>query len=130
MEIKTNRIVLMKSDYDVMSSYLKGAYGKGTVDGENAYKLLSELKRATIVQKDVFPKKVVRINSRVLVKEETGGKLFEITVVTPEKADIKSNMVSFMAPISVALIGFKEGDRVKWQVPSGEKVFVIMKVTN
>ena len=38
--------------------------------------------------------------------------------------------VSFMAPVGVALIGFKEGDKVKWVVPSGEKVFLIVKVNN
>ena len=56
--------------------------------------------------------------------------MFDLTLVTPEKADMKQRMVSFMAPIGMALLGFKEGDRVKWEVPAGEKVFVIMKVAN
>jgi regulator of nucleoside diphosphate kinase len=130
MEIKTNGIVVMQSDYEVMSSYIKGRSGTGRYDNENATKLLLELNRATVVDKNVFPKKVVRINSRVLVKEEIGGKMYDLTVVTPEKADIKSRKVSFLAPIGMALIGFKEGDKVKWEVPSGEKVFTIVNVSN
>ena len=130
MEMKSSSIVVMKSDYEVMSSYVKGRAGTGKFDNENAHKLMSELSRAAVVDKSVFPKKVVRINSRVLVKEELGGKMFDITVVTPEKADIKSRKVSFLAPIGMALIGFKEGDKVKWEVPSGEKIFLIMKVVN
>jgi regulator of nucleoside diphosphate kinase len=130
MESRSNKIVVRKDDFEVMSSYIKGRSSSTGFNGEDAHGLLAELSRATIVDNSVFPKKVVRINSRVLVKEEVGGKLFELTVVTPEKADMKLRKVSFMAPIGVALIGFKEGDKVKWVVPSGEKVFLIVKVNN
>jgi regulator of nucleoside diphosphate kinase len=130
METKEKSIVVLESDYDLMWRYIRGTAGGGTFDNKNAFSLQEELKRATIVKKSIFPKKVVRVNSRVLVREESGGKILDLTVVTPEKADMKERRVSFMAPIGMALLGFKEGDRVKWQVPSGEKIFVIVKVEN
>ena len=126
---KTN-IVLAKSDYDLISAYLKGGKTNNSFDKVNAEELNSEIKRATIVSNDVFPKDVVRINSTVLLKDETAGKIFELTVVIPEKADIKQKKISFLAPVGTALIGFKEGEKVRWNVPSGRRRFMILKVIN
>jgi regulator of nucleoside diphosphate kinase len=50
--------------------------------------------------------------------------------VTPDKADIKEKKVSVMAPLGTALIGFKKGQRVKWQMPAGKKTFTILEVIN
>ena len=126
---KTN-IVLAKSDFDLISAYLKGVKTNNSFDKENAEELTSEIKRATIVSNDVFPKDVVRINSTVLLKDETAGKIFELTVVIPEKADIKQKKISFLAPVGTALIGFKEGEKVRWNVPAGKRKFMILKVIN
>ena len=51
-------------------------------------------------------------------------------LVTPDKADIKQRRISVMAPIGTALIGFRQGEKVKWQVPAGKKTFTIMEVIN
>ena len=126
---KTN-IVLAKSDFDLISAYLKGVKTNNSFDKVNAEELTSEIKRATIVSNDVFPKDVVRINSTVLLKDETAGKIFELTVVIPEKADIKQKKISFLAPVGTALIGFKEGEKVRWNVPAGKRKFMILKVIN
>ena len=130
MKQNKNRIVLRKDDYEVMTAYLKGAGAVRSYDRINAEELESELKRATVVAKNVFPKNVVRLNSTVLIKDEKEDKILELTVVTPEKADIRDRKISFMAPIGTALIGFKEGEKVKWNVPAGKKEFLIMKVIN
>ena len=120
----------MKDDYDVMSSYLRGGGATKSFNKENAEDLQLELKNATVVSKEVFPKNVVRLNSTVLIKDESAGKIMQVTVVVPEKADIKDRKISFMAPVGTALLGFKEGEKVKWNVPSGKKEFMIMKVIN
>jgi regulator of nucleoside diphosphate kinase len=73
---------------------------------------------------------VVRLNSRVVVKEGNKDSLIEFIIVVPEKADIKERRISVFAPIGTALIGFREGEEVRWDVPSGSKTFTIMKVYN
>lgn len=70
------------------------------------------------------------LNSRVKIKEDTNDKIMEFIVVTPEKANVKEKKISVMAPIGAALIGFRQGQQVKWQVPSGKKTFTIMEVSN
>jgi regulator of nucleoside diphosphate kinase len=54
----------------------------------------------------------------------------ELMLVTPDKADIKERKISIMAPIGTALIGFRQGQKVNWQVPAGKKTFTIMEVIN
>ncbi len=54
----------------------------------------------------------------------------EFMLVTPDKADIKDKKISVMAPIGTALIGFREGQQVKWRVPAGHKTFTIVEVIN
>jgi regulator of nucleoside diphosphate kinase len=51
-------------------------------------------------------------------------------LVAPDKADIKEKRISVMSPIGTALIGFRKGQKVKWQVPAGKKTFTILEVIN
>jgi regulator of nucleoside diphosphate kinase len=50
--------------------------------------------------------------------------------VLPQQADIKKKKISVLAPIGTALIGFRKGRKVSWNVPAGKKDFKIMEVTN
>jgi regulator of nucleoside diphosphate kinase len=54
----------------------------------------------------------------------------EFMLVTPDKADIKAKRISIMAPIGTALIGFRKGQQVNWQVPAGKRTFTILEVIN
>ena len=99
-------------------------------DRKNAEELRLELKKAKLVSPEKFPADVVRLNSKVKIKEDANDKVLEFMVVTPDKADIKERKISVIAPVGAALIGFRQGQKVKWQVPSGKKTFIIMEVSN
>lgn len=120
--------MLRKDDYDLLLSYLRGTRGHAAFNRQEAEDLQAELQRANIVDKDAFPPDVVRINSRVKVSEK--DKIMELTLVTPEEANIKERKVSVMAPIGAALIGFRKGQQVQWKVPAGVKTFTIVEVNN
>jgi len=51
-------------------------------------------------------------------------------LVTPDRANIKDRKISVMAPIGTALLGFRQGNKIKWKVPAGKKTFTIVNVTN
>ena len=120
----------MKDDYNLLKTYLNNRSGKTTFDRQNAEDLFAELKKAKLVSKDEFPADVVRLNSTVRIKPEDKDYVMELTIVTPDKADIKERKISIMSPIGTALIGFRQGENVKWQVPSGKKTFTILEVNN
>ena len=123
-------IILRKDDYDVLISYLKNQRYRNLYDVQNVKELLGELKNAKLVNKDNFPSDVVRLNSRVKIKDVNKGKVMDLTLVTPDKADIRERKISVMAPVGTALIGFKKGQKINWQVPAGRRTFTIMEVIN
>ena len=130
MKKLNNQLVLMKDDYNLLKTYLNNRSGKTTFDRQNAEDLFAELKKAKLVSKDEFPANVVRLNSTVRIKPEDKDYVMELMIVTPDKADIKERKISIMSPIGTALIGFRQGENVKWQVPSGKKTFTILEVNN
>ena len=130
MEKVNNQLVIRKDDYRLLLSYLNGGFGKSAFDPLNAEGLKTELKNARLVNKDDFPFDVVRLNSVVKIKAEDKDEIMELTLVTPDKANIKEKRISVMAPIGTALIGFRKGQKVKWQVPAGKRTFTILEVIN
>lgn len=122
--------VLRKDDYELMIAHLRDSVSRSSFDRHNAEELEAELKKAHLVEKEAFPGDVVRLNSRVTIKDEKEKKVMELTLVTPDKADIKQRKVSVMSPIGTALIGFRKGQQVTWKVPSGHKTFTIVEVAN
>ena len=130
MQNENTQLILSKDDYQLLTSYLNGGRGKTPYDRNNAQILQAELKKAKVVDASDFPHDVVRINSTVVVKMEENGKILELKVVTPDRADIRQNKISVLAPIGTALIGFRRGEKVSWLVPAGKRVFTIMDVLN
>ena len=130
MQATKSKLIITREDYRTLNSYVKGLRPVKDFDRKNAASLQEELSKATLVDSEELPDDVVRLNSRVVVKEETKDKLIELVLVVPEKADIKERRVSVFAPIGTALIGFREGEMVNWTVPAGSKTFTIMKVHN
>src|SRR5689334_4111733 len=107
MEKIKEQIILTKDDHKLLTSYLSGRGQKTSFDRKNAEVLRAELKKAKLVDAEEIPVDVVRLNSRVKIKAESSDKIMELTLVTPDKADIKNNQVSIMAPVGTALIGFR-----------------------
>ncbi len=128
MQTINNRIVLTKDDHDIIMSYIRKGLATIMFSRQDAEELETELKNAKIVKKNELPEDVVRINSTVTIREEKENKLMELTVVTPEKANIKQRLISIMSPIGTALIGFRKGQQVKWRAPAGKKTFIITDV--
>lgn len=125
-----NKIIIAREDYETLNAYVKGLSSVMAFDKKNAAQLKEELKKAILVKKDEIPGDVVRLNSRVVVKDGTKNKLIELVLVVPEKADIKEKRISVFAPMGIALLGFRQGETITWKVPSGLKTFTIMKVHN
>ena len=129
MEAIKEQLILRKDDYELMMAYLKGNLDRNSFDRHNAEELEGELRKARLVEQDDFPGDVVRINSKVSIRDERDGKNIELTLVTPQKADIKQRKISILSPIGTALIGYRKGQKVQWKVPSGHKTFTILDVS-
>ncbi|HSV09796.1 MAG TPA: GreA/GreB family elongation factor [Hanamia sp.] len=123
-------VILLKNDFEILNGYVKNLQGMQVNEKENFSKLYEEIKKAQIVDAEDFPNDIVRLNSTVVIKDLKTKRDMTLTIVLPQKADIKQRKVSVLAPIGTALIGFRKGQTVSWQVPSGKKDFMIMEVSN
>jgi regulator of nucleoside diphosphate kinase len=123
-------VILLKNDYDILNGYVKNLQGMQVNEKENFAKLYDELKKAKVVTSEDFPDDVVRLDSSVVIRDMKTKRDMTLTIVLPQKADIKQKKVSVLAPVGTALIGFRKGQIVSWEVPSGKKDFKIMEVNN
>lgn len=123
-------VILTRTDYEILNSYVKNLQGMQVNERENFSKLYGELKKAQIVEDDSLPADIVRLGSTVVIKDLMTNRDMTVTIVLPQQADIKQKKVSVLAPIGTALIGFKKGQTVNWNVPSGKKDFKIKNVIN
>lgn len=127
---QTPPVILLKHDFEILNAHVKNLQGMQVNEKENFSKLSQELKKAKIVDSEDFPDDIVRLDSTVIIKDLQTNREMTITIVLPQKADIKQKKVSVLAPIGTALIGFGKGQKVSWEVPSGKKDFKILEVSN
>lgn len=92
--------------------------------------LYREIKKARIVNNGALGKNVVSLGSVVEYLVDTIDRPFRMQIVLPEQADLSQRRVSVFAPISIALLGFRESDHFQWDMPSGPKTLRILKVVN
>jgi regulator of nucleoside diphosphate kinase len=50
------------------------------------------------------------------------------TLVFPKDADVQSGLISVLAPVGAAILGYREGDVVEWPVPAGVGRIFIEKI--
>jgi regulator of nucleoside diphosphate kinase len=116
------------TDYNMLRELAKKA--KDSTNIREIALLTQELDRAIINEKDILDENIIRINSQVTIEDVATSKQMSIQIVMPSQANIKEGKVSILAPLCVAVIGFKENDEVEWQLPAGIKTLKVISVNN
>lgn len=116
------------TDYNILRELAKNA--KDSTNIREIALLTQELDRAIINKEDILDETIIRINSRVIIEDLATNKQMNIQIVMPSQANIKEGKVSILAPLCVAVIGFKENDEVEWQLPAGIKTLKVILVSN
>ena len=81
--------------------------------------LALEIERGLELQPREIPPDVVTMNSTVRVTDVDAGTTHVYTIVFPADADYEKGRISILAPLGTALLGFRVGDTVDWNVPRG-----------
>lgn len=90
--------------------------------------LLQELEKADIVDDPEFDPQVIALNSWFEVEDTATGQVWKFTLVLPARANIKAGKISVFSPLGIALIGFRKGMTIAWNLPGGLKTIKIRKV--
>jgi regulator of nucleoside diphosphate kinase len=120
--------VFSLTDYQLLRELILKS--KNTTNAKEIGQLSQELDRAVINRTKEPDKAVIRINSYVTIEDVKAAKQMKIQIVMPSNANVKEGKISILAPLSIAIIGFKENDQVDWELPAGIKTLKIVAVDN
>lgn len=126
--MKKRKIYVTENDKNKLQKLFASTIGFRSRDLKTVKDLLNELQRAEVIDDNKIKNNVVTMNSTVQVKDLNTNEEFTYTIVYPEFADINENKISILAPIGTALLGYKAGDTIEWEVPRGKRKIKIMKV--
>ena len=83
--------------------------------------LMTEIERGSAVGPREVPADVVTMNSTVRVTHLDTNMPNVYTIVFPSEADYEKGRISILAPIGTALLGYRVGDVVNWEMPGGTR---------
>ena len=120
--------IFSKTEHQLLRELISKS--KNALNSKEIGLLSHELDRAVISKEDDLDKSIIRINSYVTIEDVKSKKQMEIQIVLPSFSNVKEGKISILAPLSVAIIGFKENDEVEWELPAGLKTLKIIAVNN
>jgi regulator of nucleoside diphosphate kinase len=88
-----------------------------------------ELERGTEVESAEVAPDVVTMNSTVRVTDLDGETTHLYTIVFPWDADFEKGRISILSPLGTALLGYRAGDVVTWEMPRGTRRLRIEELT-
>ena len=112
-------IIITESDAKQLRAILDRKADLGTTFADSVERLKSELERAEIVPDSDLPEEAIALNSTVELEDLVDRENMTFTVVLPEYADISEGRISILAPVGMALLGYRVGDEIEWPVPGG-----------
>lgn len=123
--METEQLMIIKKELDLLKKHLKDS----NLSEYNKQKLLDELKLAKVMKEDELPEDAICIDSKVNIQEVVSGQKFTFQIVLPSDANMKLNKISVFAPIGIALLGYRVGSKVQWEMPNGVKTFEVLAVS-
>ena len=93
--------------------------GTEYADREDLVLLGEELERAVEVEPEAVPADVVTLSSTVRVTDLESSAAMDYTIVMPGEANYDAGRISVLAPLGTALLGYRVGDEIEWEVPRG-----------
>ncbi|MBZ0110378.1 MAG: nucleoside diphosphate kinase regulator [Candidatus Scalindua rubra] len=117
--MKKRTIYISSFDKERLVTLIEKSDNANNNDKKYLKELEKELNRSKIVEQNKMPQDVITMNSKVRLKELDSGEEITYVLVFPEAANIDENKISILAPIGTALIGYRVGDIIEWEVPAG-----------
>lgn len=82
-------------------------------------RLEEELDRAEVVQQKEISADVITMRSTVRLQDLDTREEMIYRLVFPTEANYDDGKISVLAPVGTAMLGYRRGDVIEWEVPSG-----------
>ncbi len=113
-------IYITEPDRQRLEKLIEIAGGRnGFENHEYLRKLEHELELAETVSPEEVPGDVITMRSKVRLNDLNTGEEMVYTLVFPSEANFDEGKISVLAPVGTAMLGFRVGSLIEWQVPSG-----------
>ena len=112
-------IHITKYDLDRLLELIEGLRSTPKAAKLNLDLLEKEINEGILVDPENVPEDVITMNSKVNVTDIDSGEKMTYMLVFPSAANISKNKLSILAPLGMALLGYRKGDIIEWAVPSG-----------
>jgi regulator of nucleoside diphosphate kinase len=127
--IKEATIFITKNDREQLIKLIEVTRERGNgTDREYLNKLEEELDRAKLVKPESVPPDVITMRSKVRLKDLGTGKSVVYALVFPTEANFDEGKISILAPVGTAMLGYRRGDVIEWEVPSGVRRLKVEEV--
>ncbi len=113
------KIIISKSDHERLNDLFLSSFVDAIRDKPYLNDLRRELDVAQVVDPGEVPCDVITMNSTVRLRDMKTKETETFTLVYPNEANIADGKLSILAPLGTAILGYRVGDLVRWQVPSG-----------
>ena len=127
--VKEAAIFITKNDREQLRNLIEVARERSNgPDGEYLNKLEEELDRAKLIKPQSVPPDLITMRSKVRLKDLSTGKKVVYALVFPTEADSDEGKISILAPVGTAMLGYRRGDVIEWEVPSGVRRLKVEKI--
>jgi len=117
---KEATIRITENDLDRLRELIEFARDTGNIsNAPYLNRLADELDRAEVVDPKDIPSDAITMRSTVRLRDMDSGKELTYSLVFPHEADIDKGRISVLAPVGTAMIGYRVGDNIEREVPSG-----------
>lgn len=113
------QIIISQGDHERLTNLFFSGVAASLSDKPYLQSLQGELDIARILPSEEIPPDIVTMNSTIRLRQLHSRDVETYTLVFPAEANIAEGKLSVLAPIGTAILGYRVGDRVEWQVPSG-----------
>lgn len=113
------KIIITRPDQKRLEDLFLGHIANELRDKSYLKDLRGELDVAEVVEPGEVPIDVITMNSTVRLRDTKTNETETFTLVYPNEANIAQGKLSVLAPLGTAILGYRVGNLVRWQVPSG-----------
>ena len=116
---KARMILVSSVDYDQLDALLRDETARKTTTRERIVALRLRLQRAQVLAPSEMPEDVVRMNSRVQLRDLGADETAVFSLVYPALASGRQRRISVLAPLGTAILGRRAGDLLTWETRIG-----------
>ena len=126
--MKTRDIYITDFDMQRLKEVVEQAREVCEKDRDYLAKLLAELERAHIVPQESIPADVITMNSVVRLRDVDTEEEMVFRLVYPGETAFSGDTISVVAPVGTAVLGYRVGDTIEWEVPGGTRRLTVEEV--